>query len=947
MAKERPTTPSTLPVVNGPALPFPVVGVGASAGGLEALQDLFSGLSPDISMAFFVIQHLSPDFKSMMLEILCRHTTLQVQLAEDAMAVAPGHVYLIPPSHDLQLDGTRILLTPRQHDQGLHHPIDLFLASLARTQGDLGVAVILSGTGTDGANGARAVHNAGGRVIVQDPSTAKFDGMPRAAVGTGAADLVVNAFVIAEHLNDWTETIVSLAPSRNTEPLKQLFELVTQATRVDLSSYKEGTLMRRIQRRMQATDSPTMLDYVDRVASSEAELKVLSADLLIGVTEFFRDAPAWEFLATEILPELVRQHPDELRMWVCACSIGPEAYTLGILVLEAIRAAGLETSLRIFATDANPEAIKEAMNGTYDEELLNNVPDDYRERYFVSVGETWQVRRFLRDRITFAVHNVITDPPFTRLSLVTCRNMLIYLRQEAQRPVLSRLHFGLCEGGVLMLGASETVGDRKTYFQALDLKWKVFRAHGSSVELASMFGGAVPAVRSLRGVGSSRRVAPKAHMQAATDFYIPPGVAVDPAFEVQHFFGNVSPYVRLAEGRASLNLLNMLPPAVSVFVSSTARRVRASGNAALIPNVELGEARVNLRVMLAQASPIAPTDRGMLVFFEAPTVLAPEVEGEDAAPIDLAGASRERISRLEDELVVTRENLRTAVEDLEAANEELQATNEELIASNEELQSTNEELQSVNEELFSVNTEYQEKIEELEYLANDLENLLRSIDVGALFLDHELRVRRFNDTVLQLIPLKAQDIGRRFDDFTMRVDYPDMGKDLERVQRTSTLLTKELTDHDGSPWRLQIRPFDAGRRAERAGVIVTFHNATALTGEQQAIGDLAATALAAGLAGVGVIVVDTENEQTRLSPVARKVLGLERSAVFDYAHVRNLLEGELGVAPAGENNSQPNDALHRHRRPTGEEVLLRTFTQRATQATHGHDHVVVVLQEVR
>ncbi|MBX2800849.1 MAG: PAS domain-containing protein [Myxococcales bacterium] len=926
---------------SAPALPFPVVGIGASAGGLEALQDLFSGLRRDVAMAFFVIQHLSPDFKSMMLDILSRHTSLEVLLPEDGMSVAPGQVYLIPPTKDIKLVGTSIRLLERSTGGGVHHPIDLFLDSLAAAQGDLAVAVVLSGTGTDGSAGVRAVHSAGGRVIVQDPSTARFDGMPRSAVATGVADMVMSSFAIAEHLNEYTADAAPVPANVDAHPLKQIFGMVAQQTRVDLSVYKEGTLVRRIQRRMQATESESMDVYAQLVESDEMELQALSSDLLIGVTEFFRDTEAWAWLRSHVLPEIVTQWPGEIRMWVTGCSTGAEAYTLAMLTMEVMSEMGVEEPLRVFATDANPDSIRVAMAGTYDPEGIKGVPPELRDKYFTNVGEVWQVRRFLRDRITFAVHNAITDPPFTRLALVTCRNMLIYLRPEAQRPVLARMHFGLHEGGVLMLGTSETVGNRKGYFEVLNLKWKIFRARGSSSELGTLFGSGLhlqpPTPIALRRPGG-----PKGHMKAAAEFYVPPGVAVDATFDIEHFFGNVSPYLKLPEGHANLNLLNMLPPAVSVFVSSAARRVRANEEPGVVAGVSLGEQLIDIRILLAQRKTVDHSEPGLLVFFEAHEL--DDGEGHDhALDVTLSDASKERISRLEDELLVTRENLRTAVEDLEAANEELQATNEELIASNEELQSTNEELQSVNEELFSVNSEYQEKIEELEYLATDLENLLRSIDVGALFLDGELRVRRFNDTVLRLIPLKAQDLGRHFDDFTMRVDYPELREHILQVLDSGVPRVNTLVDHEDTHWRIHIRPLE--ELSHDGGVIVTFHDATILRAQQDRIGDLAANEVAVGLAGVGVVVVDPDQRQAKLSDMARSLLGVSAEAGDDFGVIGELLESGL-TDVSDDADGLPVDALRRHVRPDGSEVLLRTFAQRVTQASTHQQQILVVLQEV-
>ncbi|MEN0067166.1 MAG: PAS domain-containing protein, partial [Myxococcota bacterium] len=529
-------------------------------------------------------------------------------------------------------------------------------------------------------------------------------------------------------------------------------------------------------------------------------------------------------------------------------------------------------------------------------------------------------------------------PPFTRLDLVTCRNLLIYLKPDAQRPVLARLHFGLQNGGILFLGPSETVGDQKASFQPIDLKWKIFRATGATRDLARMFG--TTGVASF-GRAPARRNTPEVEFKPALDHYLPPGVAVDHTYEVVHVIGNITPFIQLPEGRANLNLLNLLPPAVSVFLNSSARRVRGDQEHAVIPSVELNGHMVDLRIM-PSASPSAREDQGLMVFFE--EIRVPAEANSEASTFDLSSESAVRIEELKAELVLTRENLRTAVEDLEATNEELQATNEELIASNEELQSTNEELQSVNEELYTVNAEYQEKIEELEYLTGDLENLLRSIDVGALFLDSELRVRRFNDTVLRLLPLRTQDLGRKLTDLVLHAEYPDFHAHVHEVLTSREFRASRVVASDGSIWSIQIRPFDDTHRLSR-GVIVMFHDETAWETQQSRIGELAANELAAGMAGVGMVLVDLERRTLQLSDVAQTLLGLEETT-FEYSDMHALLTGDSPGELDAE-NVLPTDTLRSYARPDGSKITLRVFAQRVVREGSSEPHVLVALQKVR
>ncbi len=922
-----------------PMLPFPVVGIGASAGGLEALQDVFSSLTTGTNMAFFVVQHLSPDFKSMMVQILQRHTQLDVLHAEDGLTVTSGHVYLLPPKKDVRIRGRRIELNDRPAGTGLHLPIDLFLESLAKAQGKSAVAVILSGTGTDGSRGIVEIRKRGGLVMVQDPTTAKFDGMPRSAIATGAVDFVLSPFGLAEQLDLLPGTLPAFTPSTETEPLRIIFQLVSRETRLDLTFYKEGTLFRRIQRRMSLVGMDNLSDYAQTLQQDEKELKALCVDLLIGVTRFFRDPDAWEQLTEQVLRPLIREDR-ETRMWVAGCSTGQEAYSLAMAMHEAAIGLTVDPKVRIFATDANPGAIRIAMAGEYSPDDLEGVPEEIRAKYFEPHDEGFRVRRFLRDDITFAVHNLLTDPPFTRLDLVTCRNLLIYLKPDAQRPVLARLHFGLQNGGVLFLGPSETVGDQKGSFQPIDLKWKVFRASGATRDLARMFGATG---LTTFGRPPARRPTPEVEFKPALDHYLPPGVAVDQSFDVLHVIGNITPFIQLPEGRANLNLLNLLPPAVSVFLNSTARRVRGNQEHAVIPSVELNGQMVDLRVMPANGSPTRE-DQGLMIFFE--EIRAPsEGEGE-ASTFDLSSESAVRIEELKAELVLTRENLRTAVEDLEATNEELQATNEELIASNEELQSTNEELQSVNEELYTVNAEYQEKIEELEYLTGDLENLLRSIDVGALFLDSELRVRRFNDTVLRLLPLRTQDLGRSLSDLVLHAEYPSFHEHVNEVLTSREPRTSRVVASDGTVWSVQIRPFDDTHRLSR-GVIVMFHDQTAWDAQQERIGELTANELAAGLAGVGMVLVDLKRQSTQLSDVARSLLGLSDGENLGYEEMHTLLAGDSPGGDLDAENVLPTDTLRSHQRSDGTKVVLRVFAQRVVHEASDDPQVLVALQKVR
>jgi two-component system CheB/CheR fusion protein len=821
-----------------PAMPFIVVGVGASAGGLEALQEFFHALPADSGMAFIVIQHLSPDFKSMMVELLSRHSAIEVTQAVDGTELAPDHIYLLPPKKDLQLVNGRIRLDDRQATTTLHMPIDTFLQSLAGDQGEQSVAVILSGTGTDGTRGLRSIKEAGGLVMVQQPTSAKFDGMPNSAIATGLADVVLPPDQLATELLRFAQHPFDPAgidpdePNTDGEALQSIFSTLRQARGVDFSQYKAATMMRRLLRRLAVGHHDSLAEYAERVKNDPAEVESLLRELLIGVTRFFRDPDTWEALGKLAIPPLLRDAADgsTIRIWVTACSTGEEAYTVAMLVDEAIRVSRRPLHYRVFATDTNRDSLSVASVGEYSELDCAVIPQGLRDRHFERRSSgVLGARRALRGCVTFAEHNLLSDPPFTRLDLVLCRNLLIYLRPDCQQQVLARLHFGLRPGGFLYLGTSETVSEGNSRFRVLDGKAKIFQAMGGVPSSASaLMSAAGHGLRSLRvGRGTARPSPIEGLYEKALRHYVPPGVAVDDNFEVVHLFGGVSRLLSLPAGRMNANLLRMLPQSVSVVLGSSARKAVQTRKEVRVAKVEYpfeeSHLLMDLRVIPLERSP--GVSDGLLVFFEN----IGERNESPAPAADLGADSLRRIRELEEDLQITREHLHTAVQDLEASNEELQATNEELVASNEELQSTNEELQSVNEELYTVNTEHQRKIGELEELNDDLESLLASVDVGVVFLDVNLRVRRFNEFAKRLFPLRAQDVGRPISEIAIRADYPGFHADVDQVRLRGTALDRRMHGPLATTWKLTVRPL---RRhdSRRGGVIVAFYD----TSEQRA-----------------------------------------------------------------------------------------------------------------
>ncbi len=885
-----------------PQLPFFIAGIGASAGGLEALEEFFSKVEPGHGVAYVVIQHLSPDFKSMMSQLLPRHTALRVTEAEHDTVPTPDRVYLLPAKKVMRLKHGRFHLTEREHTY-LPRPINVFFESLAQEQGDQCAVIVLSGTGTDGTHGARIVKEAGGLVLAQEPASAKFDGMPNSLIAAGIADLVLPPPELAERIRRYvTHPVLGESKPQATDEeaaVTSLVQALRRSTGVNFNHYKRGTMWRRIQRRTSLLGHSTIKDYAGHAEEDGEEVDALAREVLIGVTQFFRDGEVWHNVEQNVLPVLIEKAEphDCLRVWSAGCATGEEAYTLAMLVDSQIAAQKKPLTFRLFATDARRDALSFARRGIYPEAACGHIPDRFRNRYFEKDGELLIARRALRDNITFAPHNLLADPPFTRLDLACCRNLLIYLVQEAQRQVLGRLHSSLLEGGFLLLGSSETVSDAAgSLFQMVPGKGPLFRclpADARPIHTPAALRDAQVRASIVASQGSAAKAAPLEPVyEAVLSRYVPPGVAVDAKFDIVQVFGRVPAYVNLPAGRLTVNLLRMVPQPLGVLLNSAGRKALTRHEEVRIPGVSLPDSErqlVDVRVIPTRALP--GVDKGLLVFFESGEAARNEgTTGSDSVD----DATQQRLCELEDELVVTRENLHAAVQDLEATNEELQATNEEMTASNEELQSTNEELQSVNEELYSVNAEYQQKISELEELYSDLETLLASIDAGVLFLDGDLKIRRYNEATTRLLPVRREDVGRPIREIAFQATYPELEADVRAVLEGDTSNTRELIGHDGSWWMVSIRPFRDQRVDTTGGIIMTFRDISVVRQAGLKARRWAAShEMAAELVGVGHAVVDLDDETVEFSAGAKALLGLPLEAPVSLPQ----LVAELGEEP--------------------------------------------------
>jgi two-component system CheB/CheR fusion protein len=810
-----------------PQAPRGVIGVGASAGGLEALTQLFQAMPAKTGLAFVVVQHLSPDHKSLMTDILSKHATIPVVSITDGMLVEPDRVYLLPPAKEVRIEESRLRLTERPPHGTLTMPIDIFFESLARDQGPRAVAVVLSGTGSDGSRALPAVKAAGGFVIVQDLGSAKFDGMPRAAIDTGLADAIIAPEEIPSRLTLLLGGLIGVTLSLQGEEeraaLVELLALMHDRTGIDFADYKPATVQRRIGRRLALTGCATLIEYLERLRASSEEAGVLLADLLIGVTRFFRDLESFDALDRIVVHELVAATPPEgtIRAWIAGCSTGEEAYSLAMLFLRAIEASGKPIDLKIFATDVDRDALATATEGYYAGDVLQTIPGDLRTRYFRPTPDGGgEVTVKLRQSVIFTHHDVSRDVPFTRLDLLSCRNLLIYLEPVVQQRVISTFHFALKPGRFLFLGSSETVGNLASSFAPVEPRAKVFRTVGS---LRPVIPTGKPSwrrrVEAIRGAQTVRATEAEQAIERAygrlVNQFAPPAVLIGEQHELVHILGDPSAFLRMPVGDASLNVLQMLGPALASLVAAGVRRAAREHDEVVYSQVHV-DPPCTVPIVTLRIRPIesGAGPRHYLVVFE--RVGADDPASNAATP---EAVSADRVAELERQLEYAREGLQNTIEALETANEELQATNEELVAANEELQ-------SVNEELHTVNAEHQSKIEELTLLNADIDNLLRSTGIATLFLDGELSIRKFTPALSAYAFVLPRDVGRPLEHISLRVEYPSFLDDVRKVLLEAVTIEREAKNAAGRTIVVRILPYVAGELRMR-GVVVTFIEVTA------------------------------------------------------------------------------------------------------------------------
>jgi two-component system CheB/CheR fusion protein len=936
---------SVNPAGNAGGSEFHVVAIGASAGGLESLERLFSGLPADTGLAFVVLQHLSPDFRSLMGELLARRTQMRVRQAEDGMPVEPNTVCLLPPMKEMIIRNGRLLLSDKDPRHGLTLPIDLFFRSLAQDQGSRAVAVVLSGSGSDGSRGVQEISRAGGTVICQSPDTAQFNGMPLSAMRTGHVDHVLPPEEIATALAALGRAgVAGLAQSTagsDERGVDAILQLLRDEYAIDFSHYKASTVIRRIERRLALNRSGDIEVYLDQLRSDPRELNSLYEDLLIGVTRFFRDDDAFEVLEHRVIPELLARIPidEQIRVWIPGCATGQEAYSIAILLHEQLEARGRPVNVKILATDVHKASLEAASAGVYSAEQVVGISADRMQRFFTLRGDGYHVSSALRESIVFAPHNVIRDAPFTKLDLITCRNLLIYFQPHAQKTVLTLFHFALKPAGYLFLGSSESPGGLLDEFDTIDEHAKVYRKRrdiGLPRDLklplprASSVATRVPppAMRRSGGVDPQTLAA----YDRLLDRFMPPSFLLDADGQIVDLFGGVESLLKVKPRRPSQNLLDLLPDELRTAASGVLHRVRRDAESVRYPNIAV-PGRVERLAIIGEALrdgngelthvllSVADSDAAGMSALVPPfaDVPAPTAVLESQQVAFLAeGMTQEQLHALEDELAYTKEHLQAAIHEHETANEELQATNEELIAANEELQSTNEELHSVNEELYTVNAEYQKKNAELQELNDDIEHLLNGTDVATIFLDRQLCIRKFTPRIAETFRVIPQDVGRPLQAFTHDLLYPNLIGDIERVLRTGDVVETQTWDRRDHCYFLRILPY-RGRATSRTdlsllrtldggshepdGVLVTLTDISALEQARSRVAQLSAIVESSDDAIIGKtldgIVTTWNRGATRLyGYTAAEAIGRHVSFLYPAGH-KDEVERVLADVRAG------------------------------------------------
>ncbi|MER2492500.1 chemotaxis protein CheB [Catenovulum sediminis] len=795
--------------------PSHIVGIGASAGGLEALQALFLELPTDLDIAYVVIQHLSSDFKSMMAELLTKYTEMPIHQAVEGEEIQPNTVTLMPPGKLIRVVECKIYLSDLPPDNRVNLPINEFFRSLAEDLQNHAIGVILSGTGSDGSRGAQALKEVGAMVIAQAPDEAKFDGMPLNAINTGSVDFISNIDEMADQIRNFiNHPLLSnhgkhfrYHLSENEDVLNQILDLVHEQTELDFKAYKESTVARRIEHRMSINNIKSLPEYYDYLIKNSKEIELIKQDLLIGVTQFFRDQEVWDFVYKKVIIPIVlsKTSEDPIRIWCACCSTGEEAFTIAMLFRAAMEELNVERAVKVFASDIDQSAVGFAANGVYPSSIATEIPSALFSPNFNQTADgNYQVSKELRSMVVFATHNLIQDPPFSNMDMVSCRNALIYLQNPAQQKAMAFFHFAIRLNGFLLLGSAETTGNFDSYFDAFDGRYRVYKKTkdiripvraiaNNGLKSKTYQPKALPQyiARNVKSLDSSRKV--KIGYDALFEEFAPPTLIFNKKLALVYTYGDTSLFTKkIQAGLVTNDVADILEPDIVSHAISAAHQVLRENCSVLLqdtfklPNEKGEQTPWSIKCF---SFPDRDNDDEKLValsFLSKETYVARRADAE----YSLEQQVKNRVSELDYALIECQKLYRETLEDLDTTREELQSSNEELMAANEELQSTNEELQSVNEELYTVNSEYQQKILELTSINNDLENLLKATRLAVLFLDKDLRIRRFTDAVKDYLNVIEFDIDRKIFDLTFKFDFPGLNELISKVNETGKPNTK-------------------------------------------------------------------------------------------------------------------------------------------------------------
>ncbi|KQW93868.1 chemotaxis protein CheB [Massilia sp. Root418] len=835
---------------------IPVVGIGASAGGLEPICDLLAAVPPDSPFAYVVVQHLDPQHTGMLPELLQRVTAMPVLQVADGMQVQAGSVYVIPPDRDLGYSQGTLHLAHRQRVLGQRLSIDHFFGELAVACGSLATGVVLSGMGSDGSAGLRAIQERGGLTLAQQPGSARFAAMPQSAIDSGSADLValpgeMPALIASRLANQQALRVVPGAQRRNA--LNELLQFLLARTGNDFSDYKMNTVMRRIERRMALHQCASLDSYVRLLHDNPGEVQLLFKEMLIGVTNFFRDQKVWEQLKTVGLPQLLAAHPDgaAFKAWVPACSTGEEAYSLAIVFSEAVEHVSprAKYTLQIFATDLDPDAIDRARNGQFARSIEADVSPERLQRFFVADEQGYRVRKELRNMIIFAQQNIISDPPFTKLDLLSCRNLLIYFSAKLQQRLIPLFHYALKREGLLLLGSADTPGQFTELFAPMPGVSRIYqRLDASTHRLVHYFPTRVAAVAPIPNEGRSASM--NGNLQSQVEQLLlkkhtPAAVLLNHDGDILYIHGRTGVYLEPAAGKANWNIHAMARDSLRYELDDLLQRaVREDGLQVLRGLVVKDGAGQELAVDLSaeRLGEGEVLDGMVLVTFAS----APRPAGRRSRSANPRVAELEQqLAQARLEIQSVRDEMQTSREELRSANEELQSTNEELQSTNEELTTSKEEMQSLNEELYTVNAELQSKVDDLSLVNSDMKNLLNSTDIATIFLDNVLRIRRFTTQAAQIYKLIASDVQRPLSDIANDLVYPELEDDANEVLRSLVYCEKQIPTRNGRWFTVRIMPY---RTLDNVidGLVLTFVN---ITGAKELESRLRALSKAAGDSG--------------------------------------------------------------------------------------------------